>query len=1119
MSSMNEPRTDAQGLPVLFSGGLGPNGPTGSYKYAQGHPKFGQQFDPADDPRNRPPSPMGNRMQIMSSGPLMNYSPGRGIGGLRGQFQQLQQRRQPQQIEQPLFGPNERFRPAVLKHDNALRQQQMQRPLPYGGGPGYAIPQSPPPSAPNNPSSAGGAPTSWKMSIEPMAGGGMIQGYQNGGMIPGYQNGGQALVPYEANTAGHTPMVYSNGGWVPAYANGGEIPGYFLGGKWGTKFKNLVKKAAPVVLGAINPALGAGIGALISGIENKSLKSALAGGMKGYLGGKALSAGLKGAGLAGGKGESLMGGIRSIVRGKGLSQGAGKAYDYLSDPRKIASVYPLLAELEAQQAQENPDPETQMPSAYTAQSQAIMPQSSTPGYVAPAQGYASLPGGGTPSQQTGALGPLPRAEGGLMSLPLPGYQSGGSFQERHPGLTYSQSGGWWKDGKQVEHSKLPKEVLSLYQDPNQGKGWGTERPGGRGAYSKKKPAAKFLKGYEQHKQRAIVNARNYQREQANYKRTGEWKRDHMGKVKEGGFYPSPEVFDARFRKGLSQEQIDDRLKTAQFAVADERTKVAMTREWEDNKDLTGTTQGRIDSFLSENFGTPIPDRAPNKEQVARARQREDEDFDRMAVPYSERNTGPEPSAEQIRANVQGAYRSDRSYQEALNSARGRIKQVLDPGFARKHRENIRGGVAGPGYKNAAEQREALEAQYGDLDKFLANTTTEATVTGPGGVDLHDGRGPIPIREAYPHLFTPDGRRIAGLTKEEQAKYTKTGEPVSPTDAPGPFDPTDVPGPNVYPPSPFDPIDGDPGSGRAPATGIDAGGPGGHWKPKARPRVMPKSQTRFNTKTNASPTPAFSSDPTYRAGLMAETASETGNAPMVGHNPFNMPTAGQASQFGPAYGGLMGRLGGQEELGAGPAPQMQPQMQPPMPSGTPMRADGGPIDPSMMQPGGEEMPPEIEQVAIMALKGQMPPAQAAELLDEIRKLFPAQIDELTNQIRVMAASEGGAAGLVSEGYLPPYPDNGLQGNGEVDDMVAIGPMPTSGYQAGGSTKDFEKAFQERVAGGGPLPVRALLAGGEYIVNAGDAEAGRQELIDAATGIDPRLSPGAAVWDDFVGNING
>tara|TARA_R110000737_G_C14439605_1_gene461141 strand:+ start:77 stop:799 length:723 start_codon:yes stop_codon:yes gene_type:complete len=240
--------------------------------------------------------------------------------------------------------------------------------------------------------------------------------------------------------------------------------------------------------------------------------------------------------------------------------------------------------------------------------------------------------------------------------------------------------------------------------------------------------------------------------------------------------------------------------------------------------------------------------------------------------------------------------------------------------------------------------------------------------------------------------------------------------------------------------------------------------------------------------------------------MAETASATGGAPMVGYDPFNMPTAGQASQFDPAYGGLMSRLGGQQELGAGPAPG----------GGF---AEGGSIDAPLMQLGDEEMPQEIKQVAVMALKGQMPPAEAAQLLGEIRKLFPTQIDELTNQIRVMAASEGGADSLVSEGFLPPYPDNGLQGNGEVDDTIAIGPMPTSGYQDGGSTGDFETAFQQRVAGGGPLPVRALLAGGEYIVNAGDAEAGRQELIDAATGIDPRLSPGAAVWDDFVGNING
>jgi hypothetical protein len=310
--------------------------------------------------------------------------------------------------------------------------------------------------------------------------------------------------------------------------------------------------------------------------------------------------------------------------------------------------------------------------------------------------------------------------------------------------------------------------------------------------------------------------------------------------------------------------------------------------------------------------------------------------------------------------------------------------------------------------------------------------------------------------------------------------------------------------------------------------------------------------------------------------MAETASATGDAPITGYDPFNMPTAGQASQFDPAYAGMMSRLGGQEKLGAGPAPYggFEPELVttpdgPEIPSDDPVIPDtdpegltipvptvdagpltptpqlpppvlgitqtpepepepeplayGGPVDPYMMSPesgimGDEKMPPEIRQVAIMALRGEMPAADAAQLLDEIRKLFPAQIDELTNEIRVMAASEGGTDGLVREGFLPPYPDNGLQGNGEVDDTLAVGPMPTSGYQAGGSTSDFEQAFQERVAGGGPLPVRALLAGGEYIVNARDAEADRNELVDAATRVDPRTPPGAAVWDDFVGNIN-
>jgi hypothetical protein len=154
---------------------------------------------------------------------------------------------------------------------------------------------------------------------------------------------------------------------------------------------------------------------------------------------------------------------------------------------------------------------------------------------------------------------------------------------------------------------------------------------------------------------------------------------------------------------------------------------------------------------------------------------------------------------------------------------------------------------------------------------------------------------------------------------------------------------------------------------------------------------------------------------------------------------------------------------------------------------------------------EEIPIEIIEVVTSAIKGEMPATQASQILSEIQKLFPGLVEEITNQVRVQRMREGGSDSLVEEGFLPPYPDNGPQGNGMVDDGLAI-------------EKSFKDDFDERLAQGGPLPVRALLAGGEYIVNAGDAEAGRQELIDAATRVNPGTPPGAAVWDDFVGNIN-
>ena len=318
------------------------------------------------------------------------------------------------------------------------------------------------------------------------------------------------------------------------------------------------------------------------------------------------------------------------------------------------------------------------------------------------------------------------------------------------------------------------------------------------------------------------------------------------------------------------------------------------------------------------------------------------------------------------------------------------------------------------------------------------------------------------------------------------------------------------------------------------------------------------------------------DPTYRAGLMAETASATGDAPITGYDPFNMPTAGQAFQFDPAYSGLMSRLGQDTKLDAGPAPDggfeselvttpdgpetpsddpvipdtdpegltipvpevdaealtPKPQLPPPVLGKTPTSepepeplAYGGPVDPYVMSPGmdageqmlgdpslipaesNEEIPAEIKEIVMAAIRGEMPAAEATQFLQEIRQ-FPGGeelIRELTNQIRVQRMEEDGVGGLIEEGFIPPYPDNGPQGDGRVDDTLAI-------------DSAFKEDFEGRLAEGGPLPVRAMLAGGEYIVNAGDAGADRNELVDAATRVDPRTPPGAAVWDDFVGNIN-
>ena len=163
------------------------------------------------------------------------YGPGAGMGRLRGQFQQraLQQQQpqqmqrlqqmqpsdfNPQQLEQQIpqtmvgISPiqklkqleGERISGFVPSRTDDIPRQRFVEPqitgfpvpqpptssdygVPQAGpqvgviAPGFAKPISSSPSAGGG-DGAGGPPTSWKMSIEPMAYGGMVPGYQTGGM-------------------------------------------------------------------------------------------------------------------------------------------------------------------------------------------------------------------------------------------------------------------------------------------------------------------------------------------------------------------------------------------------------------------------------------------------------------------------------------------------------------------------------------------------------------------------------------------------------------------------------------------------------------------------------------------------------------------------------------------------------------------------------------------------------------------------------------------------------------------------------------------------------------------------------------------------------------------------
>lgn len=188
---------------------------------------------------------------------------------------------------------------------------------------GFAQPLSPPPSQGGG-QAQGGPPTKWTMEIKPA-------GRAHGGELPMYMGGGEV------------PMIYSDGGYIPAYGLGGFL-------------KKVALKAAPLAASFFGgPLAGAGVGALIGGIKNKSLKSALMGGAMGYLGGKGVQALKGGIGDAIGKeGFKQLGVLDKVgAIAKGTGAGLDTALEMAMDPKKVAMLYPMMGNLSGQIAAED----------------------------------------------------------------------------------------------------------------------------------------------------------------------------------------------------------------------------------------------------------------------------------------------------------------------------------------------------------------------------------------------------------------------------------------------------------------------------------------------------------------------------------------------------------------------------------------------------------------------------------------------------------------------------------------------------------------------------------------------------------------------------------------------
>ena len=167
------------------------------------------------------------------------------------------------------------------------------------------------------------------------------------------------------------------------------------------------------------------------------------------------------------------------------------------------------------------------------------------------------------------------------------------------------------------------------------------------------------------------------------------------------------------------------------------------------------------------------------------------------------------------------------------------------------------------------------------------------------------------------------------------------------------------------------------------------------------------QTPFSTGSQAA-------HPDYIPGLHPESMMYTGpagDAGTVGLNPFApQSTSGLSEQ----QRSFIERMGGADTP---PPPTQVPLPPPPEPEG---KAEGGQVGERLEIPSPSEVepaPPEIREIVVQGLTGELPQSTTSQLFAEIEALYPGLVMEIANQIRADRQAMSGFNNVSSEGYIP------------------------------------------------------------------------------------------------------